>query len=81
MPNVDQDSGFRHPVEPDRSLRKLRDVDEGAPRLGCMGMQATPLFDTIPGGGGVDDDDRASWIGVGMNVEVEQRGKHVYINQ
>ncbi|KAK0672270.1 putative MOSC domain-containing protein [Cercophora samala] len=77
MPNVNQDSGFRHPVEPDRSLRKLRDVDEGARLKGCLGMQLTPLFD--------DDDKKKkkleSWVEVGMGVEVGERGAHRYINQ
>ncbi|KAK1759452.1 molybdenum cofactor sulfurase [Echria macrotheca] len=45
MPNVDQETGHRHPVEPDRSLRKFRDVDPGAKKKGCLGMQLTPLFD------------------------------------
>ncbi|KAK4194783.1 putative MOSC domain-containing protein [Triangularia verruculosa] len=72
MPNVNQDSGFRHPVEPDRSLRKLRDVDEGARLKGCLGMQLTPLFD----GGKLE-----SWVEVGMKVGVEERGEHRYINQ
>ena len=75
MPNVDPDSGIKHAVEPDRSLRKLRNVDEGAPVNGCLGMQMTPLFDATMG------NDRASWLGVGMDVEVEETGKHVYIKQ
>lgn len=76
MPNIDQDSGARHPVEPDKSLRTLRNVDEGAPLSGCLGMQATPLFDQ-----GLSDEDRTGWVAVGMTVEVEQRGDHVYIKQ
>ncbi|KAI0478884.1 hypothetical protein GGR56DRAFT_689953 [Xylariaceae sp. FL0804] len=75
LPNVDQDSGVRHPSEPDRSLRSRRDVDEGAPRMGCLGMQLTPLFDESLG------EDRESWVAVGMAVEVEERGHHVYIKQ
>ncbi|KAI1505299.1 MOSC domain-containing protein [Biscogniauxia marginata] len=76
MPNVDPVNGFRHPSEPDKSLRTHRAVDEGAPRLGCLGMQLTPLFDPNLG-----EDDRQSWIAVGMTVEVEERGQHVYIKQ
>lgn len=75
MPNVDPDTGIRHPSEPDKSLRAKRAVDEGAPLNGCLGMQLTPLYDASLG------DDRESWIAVGMTVEVEERGHHVYIKQ
>ncbi|KAI0506429.1 hypothetical protein F5B22DRAFT_623510 [Xylaria bambusicola] len=93
MPNVDAITGHRHPREPDRSLRALRNVDEGAPLNGCLGMQLTPLFevDQTPSsqakaesgllGDDNPDDGRSSWVAVGMKVEVEERGKHVYINQ
>ncbi|OLN88050.1 Mitochondrial amidoxime reducing component 2 [Colletotrichum chlorophyti] len=76
MPNVDPVTGNRHPAEPDRSLRKLRDVDEGAPRMGCLGMQMCPLF---------EDTDRVeymqAWLEVGMTVNVLERGEHLYIKQ
>ncbi|KAF6842098.1 MOSC domain-containing protein [Colletotrichum plurivorum] len=76
LPNVDPDTGVRHGVEPDRSLRKLRNVDEGAPRLGCLGMQMCPIFE------GTDRVEyMQAWLEVGMAVEVEDRGKHVYIKQ
>ncbi|KAI1342335.1 hypothetical protein F5Y15DRAFT_372380 [Xylariaceae sp. FL0016] len=75
MPNVDQANGIRHPTEPDKSLRAHRAVDEGAPLLGCLGMQMTPLFDD-----GVGDDPH-SWVAVGMTIDVEERGHHVYIKQ
>jgi hypothetical protein len=75
---VDQDSGHRHPVEPDKALRKFRDIDEGAPRMGCLGMQLTPLFDTSSD---TDPDDLESWIEEGMTVEVLERGSHKYIKQ
>ncbi|KAK5660222.1 hypothetical protein OQA88_12756 [Cercophora sp. LCS_1] len=76
MPNVDQDSGARHPVEPDRSLRKFRDVDEGAKNKGCLGMQLTPLFDQtdVP-------EAMETWVALGMSVEVLKKGEHRYINQ
>ncbi|CAJ2513613.1 Uu.00g017320.m01.CDS01 [Anthostomella pinea] len=77
MPNVDPTSGDRHPREPDKSLRALRAVDEGAPLLGCLGMQLTPLFEDSV----TDDQERAGWVAVGMTVEVEERGEHVYIKQ
>ncbi|KAK6220410.1 MOSC domain-containing protein [Colletotrichum tabaci] len=76
MPNVDPVTGARHRVEPDRSLRKLRDVDEGAPRMGCLGMQMVPLFE------GTDRVEyMQAWLEVGMSVEVLERGQHVYIKQ
>ncbi|KAJ3560140.1 hypothetical protein NPX13_g9409 [Xylaria arbuscula] len=94
MPNVDAFTGHRHPREPDRSLRALRNVDEGAPLNGCLGMQLTPLFEVDEAsnarsdkarsgllGDEEPDDGRSYWIAVGMKVEVEERGKHVYINQ
>ncbi|KAI0840909.1 MOSC domain-containing protein [Hypoxylon sp. FL0890] len=75
LPNVDPATGVRHPSEPDKSLRAKRAVDEGAPLNGCLGMQLTPLFDPSLG------EDREGWIAVGMTVEVEERGRHVYIKQ
>ncbi|KAI1430555.1 hypothetical protein GGR50DRAFT_684421 [Xylaria sp. CBS 124048] len=78
MPNVNPETGDRHPREPDRSLRRLRIVDKGAPLWGCLGMQMTPLFEAADNAG---DSERFSWIAVGMAVEVEQRGDHVYIPQ
>ncbi|KAK0715742.1 hypothetical protein B0H67DRAFT_487607 [Lasiosphaeris hirsuta] len=73
MPNVDPDTGSRHAVEPDRSLRKFRDVDEGAKKKGCLGMQLTPLFDNT--------ESMESWVEVGMSLEVMARGDHRYIVQ
>ncbi|KAI0171886.1 hypothetical protein GGR52DRAFT_573037 [Hypoxylon sp. FL1284] len=75
MPNVDPATGTRHASEPGRSLRARRAVDRGAPLLGCLGMQLTPLFDTSLG------DDRQSWVAVGMTVDVGRRGEHVYVKQ
>ena len=75
MPNVDQENGIRHPVEPDRSLRKLREVDAGARLMGCLGMQLTPLFDEATG------PELESWVEVGMEVAVLERGEHLYIRQ
>ncbi|KAK8106069.1 hypothetical protein PG999_009428 [Apiospora kogelbergensis] len=72
LPNVDPADGTRHASEPDRTLRKVRNVDEGAPLKGCLGMQSIPLFDK-----GLSGDDLETWIGVGMKLEVEETGKHV----
>ena len=76
LPNVDPDLGQRHPVQPDKSLRTLRNVDPGAPLKGCLGMQLTPLFDQA--GPSASDEDAESWLEVGMSVEVTQRGEHHY---
>ncbi|KAI1268975.1 hypothetical protein F5Y18DRAFT_373230 [Xylariaceae sp. FL1019] len=92
MPNVDPETGIRHPREPDRTLRAKRDVDEGAKGNGCLGMQLTPLFEDAVSASGsksglLGDDDvndgyeQSTWIEVGMTVEVEERGNHVYIPQ
>ncbi|KAI0158841.1 MOSC domain-containing protein [Pestalotiopsis sp. NC0098] len=73
LPNVDPDTGDRHPRQPDKSLRALRNVDPGAPRTGCLGVQACPLFaETLA------EEDREGWVGVGMDVVVEERGEHFY---
>lgn len=70
LPNVNPDNGIRHPVEPDKTLRAQRAVDEGAPKKGCLGMQMTPLFEdmTCP----------ETYLEVGMSVEVLARGEHIY---
>lgn len=87
MPNVDQDTGIRHPIEPDRSLRKYRNVDEGAKKKGCLGMQLTPLFDMTEntelarGAANRGEEGPETWIEVGMSVDVLARGEHFYIVQ
>lgn len=74
-------TGVPHPVEPDRYLRKNRNVDEGAPQLGCLGMMLTPIF-SPPSKDAVGDASLLeSWVEVGMEIDVLQRGKHVYIRQ
>ncbi|KAJ4421572.1 hypothetical protein N0V85_000095 [Neurospora sp. IMI 360204] len=83
MPNVDQDTGFRHPAEPDRSLRKYRDVDPGIKGVGCLGMQLTPLFcgpttEAEAASPSADDMVMDSWVEVGMDIEVLGRGPHRY---
>lgn len=70
LPNVDPDTGARHAAEPDRTLRRDRAIDDGAPGKGCLGMQMTPLFE---GAGG-----RETYLEVGMSIEVLERGPHRY---
>ncbi|CAM1511442.1 Fc.00g089550.m01.CDS01 [Cosmosporella sp. VM-42] len=74
LPNVDPDTGIRHKVEPDRALRKYRDVDEGAPKMGCLGMQMCPKFPSAS-----TSYELESYIEVGMRIDVLQRGQHKYI--
>lgn len=78
MPNVDQDTGVRHPVQPDQAIRKFREVDAGAKGMGCLGMQLTPLYDepdVSEAGAGTME----GWLEVGMAVEVLGTGEHRYI--
>ncbi|THC94240.1 hypothetical protein EYZ11_006291 [Aspergillus tanneri] len=42
LPNVDPDTGIRHPTEPDRTLRSYRRIDQGDPTNACLGMQLVP---------------------------------------
>ena len=76
LPNVNPDTGFRHPVEPDRALRKNREVDEGAKGMGCLGMQLTPLYDKTDR---VEGGSMEGWLEVGMGIEVLKTGEHRYI--
>lgn len=70
LPNVNPDTGIRHPVEPDKSLRAHRDIDEGAPKTGCLGMQCTPLFEDVQA--------PENHVSVGMSLEVLERGEHFF---
>ncbi|KAH7030925.1 uncharacterized protein B0I36DRAFT_116100 [Microdochium trichocladiopsis] len=82
LPNVDPVTGFRHAVEPDKSLRTHRTVDEGAPLKGCMGMQMVPLFDDIfatSTPGTVTSSDLYGWVGAGMEIVVDEAGNHMII--
>ncbi|KAI0159715.1 hypothetical protein GGR57DRAFT_490688 [Xylariaceae sp. FL1272] len=92
MPNVNPQTGIKHPREPDRTLRAKRDVDEGAKGNGCLGMQLTPLFENtvsasgskselLGDDGGDDGYEQSTWVEVGMTVHVEETGEHVYIPQ
>lgn len=74
---MDQDSGIRHAVEPDKSLRRHRNVDDGAPLHGCLGMQMTPTFKKV-GGRALDME---SIVAIGMSVKVLETGSHRYVKQ
>lgn len=73
LPNVNPDTGVRHAAEPDRTLRRERAIDEGAPGKGCLGMQMTPLFEDLEG--------QQTYLEVGMPIEVLERGAHLYKKQ
>lgn len=69
LPNVDPTSGEVHASEPDRTLRRLRNVDAGAGKyVGCLGMQVVPIS-------------KESVMDVGDEVVPLEYGEHVYINQ
>ena len=68
LPNVDQNTGKKHPSEPDRTLRSFRCVDEGARNSACLGMQMVPAS-------------AQSVIKIGDKIEVLETGEHYYINQ
>lgn len=42
LPNVDPDTGVRHPREPDRTLKRYRRIDAGDLTNACLGMQCVP---------------------------------------
>ena len=68
LPNVDPLSGERHPNEPDCTLRKVRNVDEGGRQWGFLGMQMVPA--SVEGS-----------IKVGDTIDVLETGDHCYIPQ
>ncbi|OQV01457.1 MOSC domain-containing protein isoform 1 [Cladophialophora immunda] len=69
LPNVDPDTAVMHPVEPDKTLKSFRCIDEGDPLNACLGLQL------VPAAAG------SFRIHVGDEVEVLERGHHKYIKQ
>lgn len=66
MPNVNQETGVRHPSEPDKTLRTFRAIDEGAGKnLGCLGMQLVPTT-------------KDGALRVGDEITVLEVGEHHY---
>lgn len=76
MVNVDPVDGSRHKAEPDGALRRFREIDEGAPRYGCLGMQLCPIFSKTS-----EPQDLQAFIEVGMGIDVIETGPHFYIEQ
>lgn len=95
LPNVNQTTGVRDlgPLnsrgegeEPDRTLRRVRQVDGGAKGWGVLGMQMCPIFS------GSGHSKLGSWNGAGVNsregrimvgdeIKVLEEGEHFYIPQ
>ncbi len=69
LPNVDPDSSERHPVEPDKTLKSFRCIDDGDPHNACLGLMLVPVKE------------RGVTVKVGQAVEVLERGEHHYIKQ
>lgn len=68
LPNVDQKMGVAHKVEPNRTLRSFRCIDEGAVGKACLGMQMVPAAEETK-------------IQVGDTITVLETGEHRYIQQ
>ncbi|KAL2788398.1 MOSC-domain-containing protein [Aspergillus keveii] len=66
LPNVDPDTGVRHPREPDQTLRSYRIIDAGERTYACLGMQGVPAV-------------QESRICVGDVVSVLETGEHFYV--
>ncbi|RDW83699.1 MOSC domain protein [Aspergillus mulundensis] len=66
LPNVNPDTGIRHPSEPDRTLKSYRKIDQGDLTNACLGMQGVPAV-------------RESRIRVGDKISVVETGEHRYI--
>lgn len=69
LPNVDPDTGERHPVEPDKTLKSFRCIDDGDPLNACLGLQLVPA------------EGHVFQIHVEDQIEVLERGEHHYIKQ
>ncbi|KAN0079129.1 hypothetical protein V8E54_005642 [Elaphomyces granulatus] len=66
LPNVDPDTGIRHPAEPDRTLKSFRRIDAGDPNNACLGMQLVPAVPRFT-------------LHVGDKISVVETGEHFYI--
>ncbi|KAJ5577503.1 MOSC N-terminal beta barrel [Penicillium hispanicum] len=66
LPNVDPATGERHQVEPDRTLKAYRRIDDGDRTNACLGMQLVPAQPEFQ-------------MRVGDEVCVLETGEHRYI--
>jgi uncharacterized protein YcbX len=69
LPCVDPDTGFRHPLDPYKTLYSYRRIDEGNPNSSCLGLQLTP------------PSDKRFVVRVGDKVEVLERGEHFFLKE
>ncbi|EXJ80655.1 hypothetical protein A1O3_06939 [Capronia epimyces CBS 606.96] len=69
LPNVDPDTAQRHAVEPDKTLKSFRCIDDGDPLNACLGLQLVPA------------ESNTFQIRVGDEIQVLGRGEHHYIKQ
>jgi uncharacterized protein YcbX len=67
LPNVDPFTAERHPVEPDKTLKSFRCIDDGDPLNAALGLQLVPA------------NDRVFEVKVGDELKVMERGEHHYI--
>lgn len=97
LPNVNQTNGQKDlgykgaegkGEEPDGTLRRVRQVDEGAKGYGVLGMQMCPLFSGAgnqTGGGsnwnGAGVNSKEGRIAVGDEIKVLEEGEHFYVRQ
>lgn len=47
LPNTDQDTGEKHPQQPDKIMRSYRCIDEGSRKYAYLGMQMVPAFESM----------------------------------
>ncbi|OOF94893.1 hypothetical protein ASPCADRAFT_507773 [Aspergillus carbonarius ITEM 5010] len=66
LPNVDPDTGIRHPSEPDRTMKSYRKIDAGDRTNACLGMQLVPAV-------------REFTLRVNDPISVLETGEHFYI--
>ncbi|KAL9104567.1 MAG: hypothetical protein Q9163_000489 [Psora crenata] len=67
LPNVDPSTARTDRVEPNKTLRKLRCIDEGAPKHACFGMQMIPAAE------------ERREMKVGDEIEILETGEHYYL--
>jgi MOSC domain len=69
LPNVDPDSSERQPVEPDKTPKSFRCIDDGDPKNACLGLMLVPVKE------------KDVTLKVGQGIEVLELGEHHYIRQ
>lgn len=67
LPNVDPDTSERHDIEPDKTLKSFRCIDDGDPKNACLGLMLVPVKE------------KGVTIRAGQEIEVLERGEHHYL--